>query len=98
VIPPLAFEHFEHGDVFGIERVALDLLKVHGLKAPLARRRNLFGRETIFDFGHISNIRDSAQEVTNLNPSSRDRFTLPGPPQMHFIDNAAALQESDATI
>jgi hypothetical protein len=62
VVPSLAFEHFEHGDVFGIERVALDLLKVHGLKAPLARRGNLFRRETIFGFGHISNICDSRCE------------------------------------
>jgi hypothetical protein len=43
-------------------------LKVHGLEATLARRGNLFGREPIFDFGHISNICDSAQKVTNVNP------------------------------
>ena len=43
----------EHNDVFSIERVALDLLKVHGLEAPLALGRNLFRGATIFDFGHI---------------------------------------------
>ena len=66
MVPSLAFEHFEHGNVFGIERVALDLLKMHSLKAPLARRGNLFRRETIFDFGHTLNIGDSAQKVTKL--------------------------------
>jgi len=53
VVPAFAFEHLEHSDVFSIERVALDLLKVHGLEAPLALGRNLFRGATIFDFGHI---------------------------------------------
>jgi len=44
VTPSLSLEHLEHCDVFGVERVALDLLKMHGLQPPLSRDCNLFQR------------------------------------------------------
>jgi hypothetical protein len=37
IAPSFALEHLEHGDVFRIERIAFDQLKMHGLKAPFAR-------------------------------------------------------------
>ncbi len=53
VIPALTFEHLEHGDVFLVERVPLDYLKMHRFKAPLAGRRNLLRGEAIFDLSHM---------------------------------------------
>jgi hypothetical protein len=39
--PPLTLEHLEHGDFFGVQRVALDLLQAHGRKAAFPRVRNI---------------------------------------------------------
>jgi hypothetical protein len=60
VIPPLPLEHLEHGDVFFVERIALDHLEMHSLQPPLASGGNFLRREPIFDLGHTQNISDSA--------------------------------------
>ena len=52
VVPTFALKHFEHGDIFLVERIALDQLKVLRLEAPLTRFRNLFGGKAILDLGH----------------------------------------------
>ena len=67
MIPPLPLEHLEHRDVFFVERVAFDQLKVLRLKSPLSRSGDFFRSEPILDLRHSGNIGDSARKVTNFN-------------------------------
>lgn len=39
--PAFALEHLEHLDISGIERIAFDLLKMHGHHPPFARAFDL---------------------------------------------------------
>ena len=51
--PALALEHLEQGDLFGVERIALDRLQMHGFEPPLSGGCNLFGAELFILHGHI---------------------------------------------
>ncbi len=44
--PSLTLEHFEHGNIFGVQRVALDFLQPHGGQAPAPGLRRFCLEET----------------------------------------------------
>jgi hypothetical protein len=77
MVPPLPLEHLEHGNVFLVERVALDYLEMHGLKPSLAGDRNLFWGETILDLTHMRNIAIWLEKsrISNLLETPGARFT-----------------------
>jgi len=62
--PPLAFEHLEHCDVLGVERIALDRLQVHRLKPKLAQLGDFGLGEFLFrKVAHAQIIASASEKV-----------------------------------
>ena len=78
MVPSFTFEHLEHGDVFLVERIAFDQLKMQGLKAPLACRGNFVLSKSLFDLRHRLNLAIPRQSqrwcrFTSLRPPRHNK-------------------------
>src|SRR5882757_2344737 len=73
--PSFALEHLEHRDVFRVEGVSLDVLKVHRLAAELAQLRDLGLRQLPFrNIAHAEIIACARRKVASLAATSSHPF------------------------
>lgn len=64
--PALTLEHFEHGNVRRVERVAFERLQMRGRVAARRGLAKLFFREDFIVFRHLFSIADSTPDCQKL--------------------------------